>query len=208
MRSSRRPDPLSPSQMLVFGHPRHFGILMAREKLACSLFITTRQLGVLVWFTIFCVASIHGQTGIESPQPKNYAVQLIGPYKLNNVLISLPAGQKILFIYWPASKGNQIVNLDQIAKIKVEHHSVRLAHPSEITEFTIGGPKEPKIYELRVEVHYENHEKFTYRFISNTAICSVSEPKRPCTEGSDNGQEVIDLANAIHKAIDALGPKR
>lgn len=174
----------------------------------CLLFTTTKHLGAIVWFTICCVASVYGQTGIESSERKIYAAQLIGPHTLNNVLISLPADQKVLFIYWPASKGNQVVNLGQIAKIKVEHRSVRLAHPSEITEFTIGGPKEPKLYELRVEVRYENHGKFIYRFVSNTAICSVSEPKRPCTEGSDNGQEVIDLANAIHKAIDALGQKR
>jgi len=106
-----------------------------------------------------------------------------------------------LFIYWSNSGGNQVVKLSEISKVELKHRSLEFNTPGTLFQFGVGGAPKPKVYELVVEVHDEREKKFTYHFVSNTAVCMVGSP---CQEGPDEGQSLRDFESALRARRNAV----
>ena len=148
-------------------------------------------------------AASHPLPTVEASSKPTFALQLAGSSQLYRVAVSLLArpDTTYLFIYWSNSGGNQVVKLSDISKVELKHRTLEFNPPGTLFQFGIGGPPKPKVDELVVEVRDERKKKFTYHFVSSTAVCRVGSP---CQEGTDGGQGLRDLATAIQGARNAL----
>jgi hypothetical protein len=130
-----------------------------------------------------------------------YNVQRIRPDQLHKVTVSLRSISDTTYLYINSSDSseNLVVKIELILKTEIKQRTVDYSTSNAGIIFSIGGPKTPKVYELSLEVRDPLNKKFTYRFVSDSVVCQRNVP---CREGTDSGQSVRDLADAIHRAID------
>jgi hypothetical protein len=145
-----------------------------------------------------------GSSSAPADVAKNgqYDLQVVGTTMLYPVVVSSPSAidPNMLLITWKESHGNNIVALGDILAVKTEQRSLSFnpSAPGTIFEFHMGGPMGPKLYVLSLEVRGGGGKKFTYRIVSDEAVCNGTAP---CKDGADNGQHVLDLARTIKAAI-------
>ncbi len=142
-----------------------------------------------------------GSAPVAAPN-RQYDVQVVGTTRLYPVVVSSPAAfdPNVLLITWKESHGNNVITFGDILGINIKQRPLNFnsSAPGTIFELHVGGPLGPKLYVLSLEVRSRGDKKFTYRIVSDEAVCNGAAP---CKDGADNGQHVLDLARTIKEAV-------